>query len=100
MRDALGWALALVLVASAACVDTPPDPLQLDGGILTVDNRSFEHNDEVNVALRDPAVAARLLEDYRRDVENSEAITLEQWRRRPFWEKIVGPFVWILERQQ
>jgi cardiolipin synthase A/B len=69
-------------------------------GTTNIDNRSFEHNDEVNVALRDPAVAARLLKDYRRDVEDSETVTLERWRRRPLWEKIVGPFIWILERQQ
>lgn len=69
-------------------------------GTTNIDNRSFEHNDEVNIAMRDASVALRLLEDYRRDVEDSEEITLEQWRRRPLWEKIVGPFVWILERQQ
>jgi cardiolipin synthase len=69
-------------------------------GTTNIDNRSFEHNDEVNVAMRDRALAARLLEDYVRDIGDSEEITLERWRRRPFWEKIVGPFVWILERQQ
>jgi cardiolipin synthase A/B len=69
-------------------------------GTTNIDNRSFEHNDEVNLAMLDPAVACRLLEDYRRDIEDSEEITLEKWRRRPLWEKIVGPFVWILERQQ
>lgn len=69
-------------------------------GTTNIDNRSFEHNDEVNVAMRDAALAARLLEDYARDIDDSDEITLEQWRRRPFWEKIVGPFVWILERQQ
>ncbi len=69
-------------------------------GTTNIDNRSFEHNDEVNVAMRDPEVAARLLEDYARDVRDSDEITLERWRRRPVWEKIVGPFVWILERQQ
>jgi hypothetical protein len=45
-------------------------------------------------------VAARLTEDYERDVADSEEITLARWRRRPLWEKIVGPFIWILERQQ
>jgi len=25
---------------------------------------------------------------------------LQRWQRRPLWEKVVGPFVWILERQQ
>ena len=69
-------------------------------GTTNIDNRSFEHNDEVNIALRDPVVARRLLEDYQRDLLDSEEITLERWRRRPLWEKIVGPFVWILERQQ
>jgi cardiolipin synthase A/B len=69
-------------------------------GTTNLDNRSFEHNDEVNLALRDEQVAARLLQDYERDLRDSDEITLEQWRRRPLWEKIVGPFIWILERQQ
>ena len=69
-------------------------------GTTNFDNRSFEHNDEVNVALRDASVASRLLDDFERDIRDSEEITLDAWRRRPLWEKIVGPFVWILERQQ
>jgi cardiolipin synthase A/B len=69
-------------------------------GTTNIDNRSFEHNDEINVGLRDGVVAARLLEDYQRDLRVSEEITLDEWRRRPLWEKIVGPFIWILERQQ
>jgi cardiolipin synthase len=69
-------------------------------GTTNIDNRSFEHNDEVNVGLRDIAVAARLMKDYQRDLEYCQQITLERWRRRPIWEKIAGPFVWILERQQ
>jgi cardiolipin synthase len=69
-------------------------------GTTNIDNRSFEHNDEINVAMRDPEVASRLLEDYRRDLAASDEITLQRWQRRPLWEKIVGPFVWILERQQ
>ena len=69
-------------------------------GTTNFDNRSFEHNDEVNVALRDTAVAARLLEDYQRDLSASEEVTLERWERRSIFEKIVGPFVWIFERQQ
>ena len=69
-------------------------------GTTNIDNRSFEHNDEVNVALRDASVAERLLEDYQRDLRESDEVTFERWQRRPRWEKIVGPFVWILERQQ
>jgi cardiolipin synthase len=69
-------------------------------GTTNIDNRSFEHNDEVNVAMRDAAVAARLMDDYRRDVDDSDEVTLARWRTRPVWEKVVGPFIWILERQQ
>jgi cardiolipin synthase len=69
-------------------------------GTTNVDNRSFEHNDEVNLALLDASVARRLLDDYERDMCESQEITLDMWRKRPVWEKIVGPFVWILERQQ
>jgi cardiolipin synthase A/B len=69
-------------------------------GTTNIDNRSFEHNDEDNVAMQDAAVAARLLQDFERDLADSVEVTLDMWRRRPFWEKLVGPFVWILERQQ
>lgn len=69
-------------------------------GTTNIDNRSFEHNDEVSLAMRDPAVAARLLQDYERDILDSEAVPLGRWQRRPLWEKVVGAFIWILERQQ
>jgi cardiolipin synthase len=69
-------------------------------GTTNVDNRSFEHNDEVNLALLDRTTTARLLEDFERDVANSQEVTLESWKRRPWWERTIGPVVWILERQQ
>ena len=69
-------------------------------GTTNIDNRSFEHNDEINVGLRDAVVAARLLEDYQRDLARQRGDHAGRWRRRPLWEKIVGPFIWILERQQ
>jgi cardiolipin synthase len=69
-------------------------------GTTNIDNRSFEHNDEVNLAMRDGAVARRLLHDYARDMAASDEMTLERWKRRAAWEKTVGSFVWILERQQ
>ena len=69
-------------------------------GTTNIDNRSFEHNDEDNVAMLDPAVAARLRQDYERDLADSVEVTMDNWSRRPFWEKLAGRFVWILERQQ
>ena len=69
-------------------------------GTTNVDNRSFEHNDEVNVAFREPDVAARLGRDFEADLAASDEITLERWTSRPLLEKLVGPICWILERQQ
>jgi cardiolipin synthase len=69
-------------------------------GTTNFDNRSFEHNDEVNVAFRDRTVAARLEADFDADRRHSEEITLDQWRARPILEKLIGTIAWILERQQ
>ena len=69
-------------------------------GTTNLDNRSFEHNDEVNVAFRDASVAARFSCDFERDRQSSVEITLESWRHRPLWEKLIGSIAWILERQQ
>jgi cardiolipin synthase len=69
-------------------------------GTTNVDNRSFEHNDELNVAFRDPAIAERLLEDFRSDLALSDEITPVNWRARPALEKLVEPVCWLLERQQ
>ena len=69
-------------------------------GTTNVDNRSFEHNDELNVAFRDTAITARLCRDFEADLAASDEVTLEAWHRRPVFEKIVGPVCWILERQQ
>ena len=69
-------------------------------GTTNIDNRSFEHNDEINVLLRDQGVTARLQHDFAADLAASDEVTLEQWIARPVLEKIVGPVCWILERQQ
>ena len=69
-------------------------------GTTNFDNRSFEHNDEVNVAFRDTTVTARIMTDFASDAASSNEITLAAWRRRPLWEKLVGTVAWILERQQ
>jgi len=69
-------------------------------GTTNLDNRSFEHNDEVNLAVRDQAVTARILADFESDLARSREITLASWRHRPLWEKLFGTVAWILERQQ
>lgn len=79
--------------------------LMVDGvwaliGTSNIDNRSFEHNDEVNVAFREETVTSRLSRDFEADLAASAEVTLEIWAKRPLIEKLVGPVGWILERQQ
>jgi cardiolipin synthase len=69
-------------------------------GTTNVDNRSFEHNDEINVAFRETGVTGRLRRDFESDLAASDEITLEEWSKRPALEKLVEPVCWILERQQ
>ncbi len=69
-------------------------------GTTNLDNRSFEHNDEMNLAVRDAQVAARLTLDNERDIARCNEVTLEEWRRRPVLEKLLGSVAWVLERQQ
>jgi cardiolipin synthase A/B len=69
-------------------------------GTTNIDNRSFEHNDEVNVAFSEAAVTERLRRDFEADLAASDEITMAVWRSRSPFEKLVGPICCFLERQQ
>ncbi len=69
-------------------------------GSTNFDHRSFGLNDEVNLAAFDARLAARLEEDFARDLADSRAISYEEWQRRPLLERVQGWFGWMLERQQ
>jgi cardiolipin synthase A/B len=52
-------------------------------GSANFDNRSLELNDELNVAVFDSGLAARLTADFERDIAKSKALELDEWRARP-----------------
>ena len=52
-------------------------------GSANFDNRSLELNDELSVAIFDPAVTARLESDFEKDLTQSKRIDLDSWRSRP-----------------
>jgi cardiolipin synthase len=56
-------------------------------GSANFDNRSLELNDEMNVAISDPGLAARLLQDFEQDLRVSKKLELEAWRQRSFLQK-------------
>ena len=69
-------------------------------GSTNLDSRSFGINDEVNVAIPDPAVVARLEEDFQHDLARAREMTYEQWIRRPFWEKLQEWCGWLIQKQE
>jgi len=68
-------------------------------GSTNFDNRSFGLNDEVNLAVLQPALAARLEADFAADLASSAAVSLEDWRRRGLGERAFAALARVLERQ-
>ena len=69
-------------------------------GTTNMDNRSFELNDEINVAFPNPDLAEAFGAIYARDLARAHEMSLEEWRQRPLTEKAVGRVGWVLDRQQ
>jgi cardiolipin synthase A/B len=56
-------------------------------GSTNFDNRSLELNDEINVAVADRSLAARLSEDFEADLRRSQQLVLATWRQRSTTDK-------------
>jgi len=69
-------------------------------GSTNFDNRSFGINDEVNLAVRDKEVVARLESDMARDLTQSRRVSLDDWAHRPVMERVTEVLGWVIERQQ
>lgn len=57
-------------------------------GSANFDNRSLELNDEMNVAIADRDLAARLTEDFEQDLRASRRLDAASWAQRPLLEKV------------
>jgi cardiolipin synthase len=59
-------------------------------GSCNLDNRSLRLNEEANLNILDREFAAGHLEIFERDKAKSRQIGIEEWRGRPFREKVAG----------
>ena len=57
-------------------------------GSANFDNRSFELNDELTVAVQDPDLARALTRDFEADIRKSIRLDAASWRQRPLWQKM------------
>jgi cardiolipin synthase len=76
------------------------DGLWSVAGSTNMDSRSFGLNDEVNIAMRDAAVAERLEANFLADMEQSRRIDHERWKDRGLRERIEEWIGALFERQQ
>lgn len=57
-------------------------------GSTNLDWRSLLHNDELNAIVLGPEFAARMRQAFERDLADSKAVTLDEWRGRPLADRI------------
>lgn len=57
-------------------------------GSANIDRRSFIHNYEVNVVVLDPAFGRDMEAAFNEDLRDSKEVTLEQWRDRPWSDRL------------
>lgn len=57
-------------------------------GSTNIDRRSFLHNYELNVVVVDPGFGADMESAFNEDLHDSKQITLDDWRHRPWSDRI------------
>lgn len=75
------------------------DDLFLTIGSVNFDNRSFGINDEVAVNTLDAGVAQAGLRLWASDLAHSTPLTLEEFRARPWWQKLADHFCGLFRSQ-
>ena len=68
-------------------------------GTTNFDNRSFAHNEETNVCVRDREFAATLEASFEQDALACRRVQLDEWRGRGVVEKSRGILAWFLQDQ-
>ncbi|MGN6704029.1 MAG: cardiolipin synthase [Burkholderiaceae bacterium] len=57
-------------------------------GSANLDIRSFLHNSEINVIVLDQAFAREMEKAFDEDLRDTRPVTLDQWQKRPFSERL------------
>ena len=68
-------------------------------GSTNFDYRSFDLNDEVNLALLNEPVTERLMADFERDLADSKRVTYDEWRKKMRFRLLSRVFS-LLDREE
>jgi cardiolipin synthase len=69
-------------------------------GSTNFDQRSFGWNDEVNLVVLDPELAAKLNANFQDDLSKAHHESLEEWKHRSIWERGMEWLGWLIAREQ
>lgn len=58
-------------------------------GSMNFDERSFDINAEIALGILDDGVAEELRQAFERDLEDSKQLTIESWKKRPVWHRVL-----------
>jgi cardiolipin synthase len=68
-------------------------------GTTNFDNRSFAHNEETSVCVRDTELAVLMERTFNADMRVCERVELAAWRKRGLWTKSLETIASLLEAQ-
>jgi cardiolipin synthase A/B len=68
-------------------------------GSTNFDARSLALNEEVGVGILDARVAAELKAAFKKDLRHCRELKLEEWRRRPIFDRAYERFAYLLHEQ-
>ncbi|HYC31261.1 MAG TPA: phospholipase D-like domain-containing protein [Gemmatimonadales bacterium] len=75
------------------------DDLWVSVGSTNFDSRSFKLNDEANLNVLDPELAGELAGHFEDDKARARRVTLEEWRTRPWRERLAEHAAALLRSQ-
>ena len=68
-------------------------------GTTNFDNRSFAHNEETSVCIKNDELAASMEQTFRRDMRACDRVELEAWQKRGLLTKSLEAIASLLEAQ-
>jgi cardiolipin synthase len=98
VRRASRWLWPELLHAGVAIYEYGPamyhcklmivDDFFVTAGSVNFDERSFRINDESNINVVDPELAAHLIQHFERDKAQSRQMTPQRWKRTPWYGRL------------
>ncbi len=68
-------------------------------GSTNFDARSFELNDEIQMGVVDPGIAAELEREWEQDMRFARRITMDEWKERGWWHRLKDQLAYLVNEQ-